>query len=567
MESDQTAAAQDAGVEVPGIRKAGEAEMMNIEYGPRGREILSRFYPDHTKQWVLALSPGPHLFTDWRHILVAEIRGGFHWASKDTGEKIPLEVRDEKGEYSSEPVDAVMVPYDVPEGIRISVCNAERSDPVPLEEPPGQVMFSEGSYRTWYSPHPGWKSRSKKLEGGMFHAESDDGFTWKKRQECTIDWTDCPEVEVITFPGIFQDPAAEKEERFKFVFQGGSTKPEFAEHRQKVLEEFLKNHKDDLDPVGLSLDAPQNIPTTGYGRYGAVSPDGFHWKVLRLPLMIIRSDAQNVVYYDTNRESYIWYLKTRWYDGRRSIGRAETKDFRDWPIAETVVYPGPDLLPSDDWYTNSKTLYPGTTDHHFLFPGLYHHADDTSEIRAFTSVDTTHWNQIPGGSILSPADSRSWDAGFKTAGIDLVPLPGDRVGLPYHGSQYPHKYPRNKHTMATMAKAYALWPRERIAALTADESGRFTTLPLLSPGRKLRLNYKTGQSGEIRVEAAESLEYGGAKEPLPGRSFSDCLPLVGDEMDRIVTWKTGQDLGNPEGRPVTLRFRMRSASLFAFEII
>ena len=82
--------------------------------------------------------------------------------------------------------------------------------------------------------------------------------------------------------------------------------------------------------------------------------------------MIIYSDAENVVYYDTNRRSYLWFLKTQWYDCRRSIGRAETRDFRHWPLAETIIHPGADLHPSDDWYTNSKTRYPGTTDHHFL---------------------------------------------------------------------------------------------------------------------------------------------------------------------------------------------------------
>ena len=542
--------------------------MTNSEYGPRGREILRRFFhAAKDKEWALALSPGPHLFTDWRYILAADVWGGFNWASKDTGDEIPVRVRDEKGDYSSEPIDAVMVPYDIPEGIRISVCSAERSEPVPYEEPPGQIMYSEGSFRTWYSPHPLWVSTSRKLEGVVVHAVSDDGFTWTKRKECTFDWSDCPDAEVTGLPGIFEDPVAPKNERFKMVFEASSTKPEFAEHRQKVLAEFMKNHENGIDPTGLSFDASQDSPVIKLARYGAVSPDGLHWTVLRLPLMIIHSDAQNVVYYDTNRESYIWFLKTQWYDGRRSIGRSETKDFRNWPLAETVIHPGPDLHPSDDLYTNSKTLYPGTRDHHYMFPGLYHHADDSSDICAYTSVDTVSWTRIPGGSILSPADPRSWDAGFKTAGIDLVPLPGDKVGLPYHGARYPHKYPRNRNTLEKMKKAYALWPRERISALTADESGRFTTLPLLFDGRKLRLNYRTSQGGEIRVEAAESRQYGGGKDPLTGRSFSDCIPLVGDEMDGMVAWKGGEDLGHRDGQPVSLRFRMRSASLFAFEII
>ena len=540
--------------------------MKNEAYGSRGREILNRFFNGDQGKLSIRLSPGTDLFTDWRYILAADVWGGFLWVSRDTGEEIPVRVRDEKGEFSTEPVDAVMDPYDIPEGIRISVCKAQRSEPVPHYEPPGQIMYSEGSYRTWYCPDPAWMTSTEPFAGGVVHAVSDDGFTWQNGQECTFDWSDCPDVEARGgVPGIFMDPTCEKAERFKMVFQGSSVRPESAEHRRKVLGEFMEKHEAGIDPTGLSFKDGE-VPVIRLARYGAVSPDGFQWKVLRLPLMIIHSDGQNVVYYDTNRESYIWFLKTQWYDGRRSIGRSETTDFRNWPLAETVIHPGPDLHPSDDLYTNSKTLYPGTRDHHYLFPGLYHHADDSSEICAYAGVDTMSWTRIPGGSILEPAEPWSWDAGFKTAGVDLVPLRGDKVALPYHGSRFPHKYPRNRNTLEQMKKAYALWPGERISSLIADESGRFATLPLKFDGRRLRLNFRTRQGGEIRVEAAESRPYGGAARPLPCRSFADCLPLVGDEMDGIVAWKSGDDLGHRDGQAVTLRFRMRAASLFAFEI-
>ncbi len=548
--------------------------MHELDYGPRGREILRRFYHRardtrrayKESQWSLPLAPGPHLFSDWRYILSAEVSGGFTWVTRDTGE--PVRVTDEHDELTVEPIDAVMVPYDVPEGIRISVCTAERSDPVPNHEPPGQVRHSQGSYRTWYRPIPLGAPYSSLLEGGVFHAESDDGYSWRNRTACTFDLSDCPDVEAWgPFPGVFEDPVAPESERFKMVFQGRSTRPEFARHRQQVLQEFAKSHAEGFDPTALSFDGPDGTPLIRLARYGAVSPDGLHWRVLRHPLMILYSDSQNVVAYDTNRQSYVWFLKTQWYDGRRSIGRSETGDFRHWPLAETIIHPGADLHPSDDWYTNGKTRYPGTTDHHFLFPALYHHAEDSSDIRAFSSIDTVSWTRIPGGAILPADDPRAWDAGFVTASIDLVPLPGGKVGLPYGGARYPHKYPRSRHTWDAMKRAYALWTKERITALIADEAGRFTTLPLLFDGRRLRLNYRTTQGGEVRVEAAESRRSGGHSKALPGRSFADCVPLAGDETDRIVAWKTGEDFGHHQGQPVTLRFRMRSASLFAFEII
>lgn len=175
--------------------------MHDLDYGPRGREILRRFYNRardtrrayKESQWSLPLAPGPHLFTDWRYILSAEVSGGFTWVTRDTGE--PVRVTDEHDELTVEPIDAVMVPYDVPEGIRISVCKAERSDPVPNHEPPGQVRHSQGSYRTWYRPIPLGTPYSSLLERAVFHAESDDGYSWRNRTACTFDLSDCPDVE------------------------------------------------------------------------------------------------------------------------------------------------------------------------------------------------------------------------------------------------------------------------------------------------------------------------------------------------------------------------------------
>ena len=51
---------------------------------------------------------------------------------------------------------------------------------------------------------------------------------------------------------------------------------------------------------------------------------------------------------------------------------------------------------------------------------------------------------------------------------------------------------------------------------------------------------------------------------LKNRSFTECDPLWGDRSRATVTWQGQADLGAYAGRPVVLRFRMRSAKLFAF---
>ena len=547
---------------------------MNITWGIRARDIMrNSFSPiDQPGPYegfrALRLRGGPHLFTDWRYVLAGDVWGGFHWASMQTNEVIPVRVCDAEGQYAEGPIDAMMVATDVPRGIRIVVQKARKGEPFPLGKPPAsQIIYDQGCHRTWYSPKQPWETRSNVFEGDIHYAESSDGYAWHDLGVCTFDWSACPDVHAGQCLSVFLDPCARDEERFKAVFEGSSTELKYAQRRRKFLERLLRERPDDVDPTAIAVTPEENAPAFNLGRYGAVSPDGLGWKVLAEPLMLISSDAQNVVYYDEVRESYVWYLKSQWYGGRRCIARSETRDFRRWPLAQTVLYPGPDLHPSDDWYTNSKTRYPGAPSQHFMFPALYHHLTDSSELRMFSSSDGIAWAQVPGGAVLSPGEPGSWDAGFFTAGIDLVLLPDDQVGLPYTASSYPHKYPRTKHTLSKGGTAYALWTRERLAALEAPEDGHFSTLPLVFSGRRLRLNVQTAMAGEVRVEVASSRQYGGGKLVLPGRSFSDCVPVVGDSLDQIVAWKGGEDLGHEAGQPVTLRFRMRAAKLFAFQFV
>jgi hypothetical protein len=292
--------------------------------------------------------------------------------------------------------------------------------------------------------------------------------------------------------------------------------------------------------------------------WGATSPDGVHWTALAGPLVLHYSDTTNVVYYDEQLQRYVWYARCSAY-GRRCIGRAETEDFRRWPLPEMLVWPGLQNHPADDWYTNSKTVYPDTVDQHLMFPALYHHMDDTSELRLFSSADGTVWSQAPGPPSLPPGEAGSWDAGCVFGGTDLIPLGGDRVGLPFGGYRHPHKYPRNPHTFRH-DKGYAVWPAERLAALEAPQDGSFITLPMVAKGRRLRLNAAVRSAGHILVEAADR-----RGQPLPGHSFDDAVPILGDSHHHQVAWRGGGSTGVEPEHPLMLRFRLRCARLFAFE--
>lgn len=216
--------------------------------------------------------------------------------------------------------------------------------------------------------------------------------------------------------------------------------------------------------------------------------------------------------------------------------------------------------PADDWYTNSKTVYPGTVDQHLMFPARFHHADDTADLNLFASADGIMWSEVPGPAVLPCGESGSWDAGCVFGGTDLIPLGADRVALPYEGYPHPHKYPRNRLTFRH-GQGYAVWPAERLAALETEQDGHFRTLPLVAGGQRLRLNAAVKAAGHILVEVADR-----QGKALPGHSFDDAVPVLGDARDHRVAWRGGAQLPVVPGQSFSLRFRLRCARLYAFEI-
>ena len=47
----------------------------------------------------------------------------------------------------------------------------------------------------------------------------------------------------------------------------------------------------------------------------------------------------------------------------------------------------------------------------------------------------------------------------------------------------------------------------------------------------------------------------------------DSIPIIGDHLDHIVTWKSGPIVNIEQGQPFNFRFRLRSAKLFASELL
>jgi hypothetical protein len=373
---------------------------------------------------------------------------------------------------------------------------------------------------------------------------------------------------------IFKDLSS-REERWKWISEGMVNRQQF--------EAYLQHRPGEWDPKANRVDvpAPGNAPNSSSTAYvavrGAVSPDGFRWAAIEQPLVVEHSDTLVTAYYDTTLKKYVGYFRDwmcdghansapadrglSWISGRRSIGRAETKDFRNFPLSETIMEPGPELLsPSDTLYTNGHGFIPGMPDQHVFFPTIWHQDSDTTSVAILSSGDgkLLHW--LPGNPVLTTAPFGQWDGGCIFARGNLMELPNGDWALPYNGYNFPHKYPRKGPLQVGLG--LATWPKGRLSAVEAYESGAFTTFAFMPPGDKLRVNALTMRGGSVRVEVA-MLGADTQRKTVAGRSLADCAPIIGDQFHAPVTWNGEDDLGVPERMPVCLRFQLDHASLFS----
>jgi hypothetical protein len=421
------------------------------------------------------------------------------------------------------------------------ICIAAKTPTVvgPIDIPYRCILRDGAVYKGWTSTE---------------YLESTDAMHWEKKSNLVYSGD--------SGDGIYQvfiDAAAPKSERFKGVWVGHITRAQF--------DAFRKERPGDWEPRAVFLLGEKDEVTC---IRGSVSPDGIHWTSLPEPLVVEYCDTLNTCYYDRTLQKYVLYtrywsvgprseklppdIRGSWTGvGRRSIGRSESSDFRSFSPSSMILEPTPDMLPSESLYTNCRTSIPGAPDSHVMFPAIWNASiDDTTRIAMAASHDGALWHWVPGGNILQTQPFGQWNGGCIWALPELIELPNGDWALPYQAHNVPHKYPRGQRVGGM---GYALWPKGRMVALVAEDVGEFTIIPIIAPGRRLKINALTLRTGWIKI-AANGVE---------GRSLEDSLPIVGDQPWTRVAWKSGEDLGVEPGQMVTLRIQLKQAELFGLE--
>jgi hypothetical protein len=487
------------------------------------------------------------VFTSWRYVEHSR----FRWHNKQ-GKTLTLE-------DSLPPAEATLEHLDLARGIRLRAMKPRRAGPLlepqaDWEEGTGVVLttvFKDGGmYRGWGMPF--CTSGLPKGQFASYYLESHDGLSWTRPKLGLIEYRGSRQNNIVLpldtrerktstvdpmFAGtVFIDSSAPASERYKLYGIGYTSHENFEAWRQRHPGQWVWSK-------GMSL-------------RGALSSDGLRWNLLPDPLAVEYTDTHVVAYYDERLKKYVGYTR-RSVDGRRSIARSETDDFRNFPAAEVIVEPGLELEPSESYYTNCRTCIPGAPDHHLMFPAIYHLASDTMSIGMLSSYDGRRWDTVPGSPVFEPGAFGEWDGGCIFAHPNLIELPNGDFALPYSGYSVPHKYPRGQWQFRP---GMMIWPKGRLVALEAPQEGEFATVRLIPPGRKLRLNVLTKRAGKVVVEVARA-----DTTPVPGRRFEDAAPIRGDHQAAVVTWGGEDDLGHAEGAEIFLRFRLDQAQIFALE--
>ncbi|MCQ2389677.1 MAG: hypothetical protein MJ138_08185 [Kiritimatiellae bacterium] len=172
-------------------------------------------------------------------------------------------------------------------------------------------------------------------------------------------------------------------------------------------------------------------------------------------------------------------------------------------------------------------------------------------------------------SALKPSGwgSGKWDTGYLSAMGGICTVGENTLRFYYSALRGDAALRRGKVGVQPMHRqgmyfngsiGYATLRRDGFAGLVADGEGEVTTRPVVFSGTHLFVNAEC-LFGEVEAEILD-----GEGAPIPGFSAADCRGLrFVDSTKRALAFRGG-DLSSLSGRAVSIRFRLRCATLYSF---
>ncbi len=309
------------------------------------------------------------------------------------------------------------------------------------------------------------------------------------------------------------------------------------------------------------------------------SPDGIHWKKLRDIAVLTKDmvpfkymfDSQNLAFWSATEQKYLCYFRV-FENGIRRICRTTSDDFLNWsePVLMQYDHCG-EPAPIEHLYTNQTHPY-------FRAPHIYvataarfmpgrqvlteeqakaihvnpkYFKDTSDAVLMTTRGGGVYQRTFLSGFIRPGIGATNWVSRTNYPALNIVQTGPTEMSL-YVNQDYAQP--------TAHLRRYSMRLDGLASARAEYAGGELLTKPIVFAGKHLSINFATSAPGSIRVEI-QGLD----GKLLPGFALADCREQIGNEIDRIVSWKKGDDLSSIAGQPVRLRFVMKDADLYAFQ--
>lgn len=431
----------------------------------------------------------------------------------------------------------------------------------------GTVIKDGGLYRMWYQAAPrthAWDSDFAYVA----HAESEDGWVWKKRALRLKEENGIPAGHLTNL---------------------GLHSPSI----MKTGDGFLAS-----GCVKRAIGANPNAPGPGY--YLARSDDGLDWQLSGHRLY--GGDVITGIWDDRFQRGEVAckYLRYHGGLGRRAIFNASF-DPGGWGKPNLALMPteADDQAAmargcrSADYY--GMSWLPAGAKGMLGFVWMFYHVPPYSKgmtgifgggalTLAYREEPGAAWVMVPGRvPFLDHPDGPAWNRFFYAASTPVAC--GDEQRLyatvfrQSHGWMLNEDRKRDPAALRQLREEglatihVAAWKRDRFFGFRAETEADLFLAPEPAGGPAvLKLNTRTGNRGWIKVrvsEVEESFVPGFSplpEEALPGFDFEDCQPIAGDQVAVEVVWKENRRVAAPgPGKKLIVTLRLFMAECYAYE--
>ena len=293
----------------------------------------------------------------------------------------------------------------------------------------------------------------------------------------------------------------------------------------------------------------------------AFSADGLNWS-RSIPIPEIEAHGTHAnVFWAPDLGKYVGFTRQharRGSDSIRQVTRTESPDFVHWTQDKSVLEgPTPRLQTHDMIVFPTCGIYLGLL-------GMMVHPEDSrfrvkQHVELTWSIDTVTWNHVQAGTPLighSPARSETYGAMPYDWGTIFASAPvfrDNEIQLYYGaGDWYFFNWRKGYLALATLRPDG--WAGYE--PISAETPGVITTTPLTFLGDTVGVTADVRNGGSVRVSILDGA----------GNIQAASDPITDTITDGRVKWRKSQDVVGLRGERIRLRFQLRNAKLYSFQI-